>query len=52
MSFCAYVKSFLQEAVPDSIAMENPIIPMAGVDCITFHMRRNPVTVEFPELVP
>ena len=42
---------FLQDSVPDSIAMENPVMSMAAVDRITFHMRRNPVTVEFPELV-
>ena len=42
---------FLQDSVPDSIAMENLVMSMAGVDRIIFHMRRNHVTVEFPELV-
>ena len=42
---------FLQESIPDSITMENLMISVAGRDRITFHVRRNPVTVEFPELV-
>ena len=42
---------FLQESIPDSITVDDLLISIACVDRITFHMRRNPVTVEFPELV-
>ena len=42
---------FLQDSIPDSIAMENQPVSMAGVDRTTFHMRRNPVTVVYPELL-